>query len=311
MREDRPLIGILLMLCFCVVAPMSDALAKLLGGTVSLLVLLVVRFGVQAAILTPILGLRAGAWSLERRHWRLMVVRTALHIAGIALMFTALRFLPLADAIAIAFVMPFILLLMGHFILGEEVGSRRIVACIVGFIGTLLVIQPSFASVGAPALLPLGVAVIFAAFMLVTRMVARDIDPISLQAINGVMASAVLLPALGIAFALGLDRIEPGVLTVRVLWLLLALGLVGTLAHLIMSLSLRFAPASTLAPMQYLEIPVAAVVGWVMFRDFPNGLALAGIAITISAGLYIVFRERALSRGIAPTEQPQAPPAGG
>ena len=302
MREDRPLIGILLMLCFCVVAPMSDALAKLLGGTVSLLVLLAVRFGVQAAILTPILGLRAGAWSLERRHWRLMVVRTALHIAGIALMFTALRFLPLADAIAIAFVMPFILLLMGHFILGEEVGSRRIAACIVGFIGTLLVIQPSFASVGAPALLPLGVAVIFAAFMLVTRMVAREIDPISLQAINGVMASAVLLPALGIAFALGLDRIEPGVLTVRVQWLLLALGVVGGVV-------LRM--PRTFAPMQYLEIPVAAVVGWLMFRDFPNGLALAGIAITISAGLYIVFRERALSRGIAPTKQPQAPRAGG
>lgn len=309
MREDRPLIGILLMLCFCVVAPMSDAIAKLLGGTVSLLVLLVVRFGVQSLVLMPIMGLRSGSWRLEPRHWRLMVLRTALHIAGIALMFTALRFLPLADAIAIAFVMPFILLLMGRLILGEEVGSRRIIACVVGFLGTLLVVQPSFATVGAPALLPLGVAVIFAAFMLVTRMVAREIDPISLQAINGMMASAVLVPALGIALALGLDRIDGAAMTPRVLWLMLALGVMGTLAHLIMSLSLRFAPASTLAPMQYLEIPVAAVVGWLIFRDFPNGLALIGISVTISAGLYIVFRERALSRNATPPIPPQAPPA--
>jgi hypothetical protein len=70
-------------------------------------------------------------------------------------MFASLRYLPLADAVAIAFVMPFIMLLLGWFYLGEEVGPRRFGACIVGFIGTLMVVQPSFAEVGWPALLPL------------------------------------------------------------------------------------------------------------------------------------------------------------
>ena len=65
-------------------------------------------------------------------------------------MFLSLRFLPLADAVAIAFVMPFIMLLLGKFVLDEEVGSRRLIACVVGFIGTLLVMQPSFAEVGWP-----------------------------------------------------------------------------------------------------------------------------------------------------------------
>jgi drug/metabolite transporter (DMT)-like permease len=78
--------------------------------------------------------------------------------------------------------------------------------------------------------------------------------------------------------------------------LLATIGVLGTLAHLLMTWSLRFAPASTLAPMQYLEIPFATVIGWVIFRDLPNGLAALGIAITVAAGLYIVVRERSLAR---------------
>jgi len=99
-------------------------------------------------------------------------------------MFSALRYLPLADALAIAFVMPFIMLILGHFFMGEEVGRQRMAACAVGFVGTLLVIQPNFVDVGAAALLPLGVAVVFALFMMVTRRVARALDPIRLQAME-------------------------------------------------------------------------------------------------------------------------------
>jgi drug/metabolite transporter (DMT)-like permease len=79
---------------------------------------------------------------------------------------------------------------------------------------------------------------------------------------------------------------------------LVALGITGSLGHLVMSWSLRFAPAATLAPMQYLEIPIAALVGLILFAEFPNGLALVGIAVTIAAGLYIVLRERDLARAV-------------
>ena len=71
----------------------------------------------------------------------------AVHIVGTAAMFAAYRYLPLADALAIAFVYPFIMLLMGWALLKEKVGVRRLVACTVGFIGTLLIVQPSFAAV--------------------------------------------------------------------------------------------------------------------------------------------------------------------
>jgi drug/metabolite transporter (DMT)-like permease len=195
--------------------------------------------------------------------------------------------------------MPFIMLLLGHFAMDEHVGLHRFAACAVGFLGTLLVIQPNFAAVGYPALLPLGVAVVFALFMMVTRRIARTVDPIKLQAISGLQATAILLGALAIlpqgraSLAFDLDGQT---------WVLLAtLGLLGTLAHLFMTWSLRFAPASTLAPMQYLEIPFGTAIGWLVFADLPNGLAAVGICITVAAGLYIILRERRLAKQLANT----------
>lgn len=306
MTTDRPLLGVMLMLGFCALAPLADALAKLLGAHLSVGQLVAVRMGVQVVILWPIVWLaRLPVVTSPRLFW-LTAIRAVLHVVGIGLMFVALRYLPLADAVAIAFVMPFMMLVLGHFVLGEEVGHRRILASIVGFIGTLMVMQPSFAEVGWPAALPLVVALDFALFMLVTRALAKETDPISLQAVSGVIACAILLPVL----LLG-DRFDlPGTavtLPDRETWgLVLAMGVLGTVAHLVMTWALRFAPSATLAPMQYLEIPIAALVGWLIFREFPNGLALAGICVTIAAGLYIVFREQTLSRS-AHAVPPQAP----
>lgn len=309
MTADRPVLGILLMLGFCVLAPLGDGMAKLLGATVPLLQLVAARFAIQAVLLLPFMATGGRRFAMSRRVAGLTVLRTLLHILGLGCMFLALRYLPLADAIAIAFVMPFVMLLLGRFFLREEVGPRRIAACAVGFAGTLMVVQPSFAAVGAPALLPLAVAVVFALFMLTTRAIARETDPISLQCVSGILASALLLPLLFVFDGSGrplLDAVTPDT---RDLWLLLLLGVIGTGAHLLMTWSLRFAPTSTVAPMQYLEIPFAAAIGFLMFGEFPNGLALAGIAVTVAAGLYVILRERAVSRQVPPRPAPVPPAA--
>ncbi|APX11072.1 DMT family transporter [Tateyamaria omphalii] len=304
MAQDRPLLGILLMLGFCIVAPVGDAVAKVLGQSVPLSQLVLIRFAVQVIILVPIVWAGSRLWRMRGRVFRLTLFRTVLHILGIGAMFTALKYLPLADAVAIAFVMPFIMLLLGKYVLGEEVGSRRFMACIVGFAGTLLVVQPSFVEVGWPALLPVFVAINFSVFMLVTRQIAKETDPIGLQAVSGVMAVVIMGPLV----VLLQGRDIPGIELIRpdsMEWtLLLAIGGLGTLAHLLMTWSLRYAPSATLAPMQYLEIPFATILGFIVFRDLPNGLASVGICITIAAGLYIVLRERAISRLTAPAPAP-------
>ena len=296
------------MMGFCIVAPVGDAVAKLLGASVPLGQVVLLRFAIQALILIPIVWYSGRIWRMRGRVLRLTFLRTLLHMAGIAAMFTALRYLPLADAVAIAFVMPFFMLLLGKFVLNEEVGPRRLGASIVGFLGTLLIVQPSFANVGWPALLPVVVAVVFSFFMLVTRQIAKETDPISLQAVSGVMAVVMILPllALGTMTQIApLRLIQPDALD----WtLLLGIGVLGTVAHLLMTWSLRFAPSATLAPMQYLEIPFATLLGLLIFSDLPNPLAGLGILITVGAGLYIVMRERATARALAAAVAPPVAP---
>ncbi|SIS97399.1 EamA domain-containing membrane protein RarD [Roseivivax lentus] len=286
---DRPLLGIALMAGFCVLAPLGDSLAKILGPTIPLLQLLLVRFAAQGLLMAP-MALKDRPALGPRLLW-LIALRTALHIAGIGMMFSALVHMPLADAVSIAFVMPFILLLLGWLWLGEEVGLRRLLACAIGFGGTLLVLQPAFEEAGWIALLPLGVAVTFALFMLVTRSLSRHVASMTMHAISGGMATAVLLPAVVILGAWTVPSARDAAL-------LAALGLLGTYAHLLMIWSLKYAPSTTLAPMQYIEIPVATLFGFVIFGDLPGPQASLGIAVICAAGLYVIWRERVTARSI-------------
>jgi drug/metabolite transporter (DMT)-like permease len=130
--------------------------------------------------------------------------------------------------------------------------------------------------------------------MLVTRQIAQEADPVALQAVSGGMATLVLLPLAALLPAASAPVSGAD-------WLiLLAMGVLGTVAHLLMTWSLRFAPSATLAPMQYLEIPFATLLGWLVFADLPNGLAALGIAVTVAAGLYVIHREHRASLAPAP-----------
>ena len=135
--------------------------------------------------------------------------------------------------------------------------------------------------------------------MLVTRAIAKEVDPIGLQALSGIMA----LPVVGLALLVfpNTDLLATHPIPNSAWGLLAVLGGLGTIAHLLMTWSLRFAPSATLAPMQYLEIPIGTVIGFWLFGDLPNGLAALGICITIAAGLYIILRERAMSRRLPAT----------
>ncbi len=307
MSQDRPILGIALMLGFCIVAPLGDAVAKLLGNSVPIAQIVFVRFAIQGLILAPLVWYTGRAWRMSGRVLGLAFLRTVLHILGIAAMFSALVYLPLADAVAIAFVMPFIMLILGKYVLQEEVGKRRIYACIVGFVGTLFIVQPAFADVGWPALLPLFVAVNFAFFMLITRQIAKETDPVGLQAVSGGMAVFIILPLLLVGQTLNFRALDV-VLPTNSQWLMMVgLAFLGTIAHLLMTWSLRYAPSATLAPMQYLEIPFATLLGWLIFSDLPNPLAAVGIIITIASGLYIILRERANARHVVQQAPKPAP----
>ena len=284
-----------LMLGFCLLPPLGDALAKTLSHTISLGQLLLVRFGMQAVLLLPLVVLGRRPWRLTARQWWLMGLRSLLHIAAIAMMFAALRQLPLAETVAIVFVMPFLLLVLGRVFLNEAVGATQLAACLLGFGGTLLIIQPGMEIAGWSAVLPLMVALCFALFMLLTRSLAQNADPVALQALSALLATpmvgfGLVLAALWAPHAPAAPWPE---LSAQTAILLLGVGVLGTVAHLLVTWALRFAPSASLAPLQYLEIPVAAVLGLWIFGDWPNALAQLGIAISVSAGLFVMLQARA------------------
>ena len=297
MIADRPIIGIAFMLGFCVFAPMGDAAAKSIALATPLLVLLLARYLVQWLLPLPLILFSGRDMKITRKMVRIILARSVVHIAGVAVMFTAYRYLPLADALAIAFVYPFIMLVMGRFFLGEQVGVRRLGACTVGFLGTLLIIQPSFAAVGAPALLPLLVAFLFAFLVLLTRQIAKDYDPVCLQSASGFASALILLAAWAATRHLQIFDLQFIIPTADQARTLILVGIFGTLAHLGMTYAVRFAPSATLAPMQYVELPVATALGWMIFNELPNGLAALGILITILSGLAVIsFEHQALTR---------------
>ena len=303
---DRILTGVALMLGFCLTAPLLDVAAKLASATVPVGQITAARFVVQCVLMAPFIWFMGLSLRVARGHWWAMLFRAALLLVATFCFVAAISVMPLADALAIVFVAPFIVLLVGKFYLGEELGRRPAGAAIVGFLGVLFVIQPSFEAFGAVALFPLGTAVCFAFYILVTRGLSRKIHPVAMQFYTGLIASILCMPVIVLAEGSGSELLDP-VWPTGIAWLwLFGVGFFATLSHMMMTYALSLAPSATLAPLQYLELPVATFFGYLVFSDFPNTLSLTGIAIIIGAGLYMIHRERVTSKKLI-TER-AAPP---
>jgi drug/metabolite transporter (DMT)-like permease len=299
---DRVLPGILLMLAFCVLAPLLDVAAKLAAeGGVPVGQITAARFVVQTALMLPVAWIMGLSLRLDARGLWLSVLRAGLLVTSTFAFVSGVAVMPLADTLAIVFVEPFLLLLAGRVLFGDEVGPRRIAACAVGFVGVLMVIQPSFAVFGAVALWPLATAVLFAAYMLLTRAVSAFMHPVTMQVHTSWTGMLIALPVIWLADGSGIAALDP-VMPAGWQWMwLFGVGFWAAVSHMCMTYALKFAPSATLAPLHYLELVMATALGLLIFGDFPNPLTLAGIAIIIAAGLYIIHRERmAARRGTAP-----------
>lgn len=289
---DRVLFGVLLMLGFTVTAPLLDVMAKLAASAIPVGQVTAARFIGQALLMAPVCMILRLTLSLPRALFAPVAFRALLLVVSTYCFIAAIRVMPLADALAIAFILPFFLLFMGKFFNGEEIGPRRLTAAITGFAGVLMVIQPSFAAFGAVALFPLGTALGFAGYMVVTRRLSRHLHPVAMQYQTGLFGGLFCLPVLILAEGTGWPALDP-VMPEGLFWLWLAgVGFFAALSHLLITFALRFAPAATLAPLNYLEIVSAVFWGFAVFGDFPNRLAFAGITVILASGLYVVWRER-------------------
>jgi len=277
------------------IVPLMDAAAKWLAvkGGVSPGQVTLARFVTQVVLTLPFAVAILGTAGLWPKRPLLNLARGVILGLASLMFFLSIKYMPLADAIAVFFVEPLILTLLSVVFLHEKVGWRRVSAVAFGFLGALIVIQPSFALFGPVALLPLGTATLFASYLVLNRAAGTGDNPLVMQVAAGAGGALVLLAAVVAGSAAGVENmgfsfdLPPG------LWaLMLLMGAFGVVGHHLILLGFRMAPASLLAPFQYLEIVSATAAGFLLFGDFPSPSKWLGIAMIVGAGLYVFWRER-------------------
>ena len=281
--------AMLLMISAMLMLPGIDAIAKWLAGSVSSGQVSWSRFLFQVVLMLPFFLRTRGPW-LTPTIW-LHAARGAMIASATLFFFSGLAYLPLADAIAIFFIEPLIVTALSALLLGETIHWRRISAICLGFVGALIVIRPTFAEVGLPALYPVAAAFCYAFYILLTRKLVKGEDPVRLQFFAGVFGCIVMSVALALGTAGGVDILTAVSPTLDE-WLLLALlGLIATVCHLLVVYAYRLVPISVLAPFQYVEIIGATLLGLLVFGDFPDATTWLGIGIIVGSGIYVFHRE--------------------
>lgn len=299
LRQDQTR-GIQLMLLGSILLPLMDAAAKYMGETISSAIIVLGRFAFQSLFLLPFV------WStlyLPRgKELGLHFMRSfSISVATICF-FTAIQVMPIADALAIFFVMPLIVTLLAPWVLGESVGWRRLVAVAVGLVGAVIIIQPGHALFGARALLPLVTAIGFSFYLMFTRKLARvggetheggGVSALTMQFYSGLFGSLIMLTSIILMQPFDIPMFA---ISVPEPWQWRQLVLVGFLAavgHMVVTSAFKYADASILAPFQYIELISAALLGWWLFNDIPSTSTWIGTSILVASGLYIFHRERA------------------
>jgi len=295
----------IMMILGMLIIPGIDAIAKSLSGLVSPGQIAASRFLFQTAILAPFVIGRSsmrvgGAIGVH-------AARGVLIACATVLFFTSLRVLPLADAIAIFFVEPLLLTVLSAMFLGEPIGWRRISAVLVGFVGALIIVRPSYQVFGLPALLPLGAALGFSVYLTLTRLLARNGDPVTMQFYAGVFGGLTMAVALVVGGVTQFEILTPAWPSAFEWAMLAGLGVIGTCAHMLVVFAFKRAPASLLAPFQYLEIISATLLGLLIFGDFPDKITWLGIAIIVGSGLYVFHREQKVASQMTAAEAAGAP----
>lgn len=214
----------------------------------------------------------------------LQVGRSVILLLSTLLNFIALRYLQLDQALAIAFSTPFFVAIVSGPILGEWVGWRRWTAILMGFVGVLLVARPGFGGIHPAGFVALAAAFCYAAYSITTRILSRTDSSETTLFYSNWVGAAVMLPVLPFVWT---TPSEP-----LVIFLMVICGAFGSVGHYLLIMAHRLAPPALLAPFIYSQIVWTTLLGYLVFADVPNHWTLAGAAIVIASGLYILHRER-------------------
>ncbi|NTJ41119.1 DMT family transporter [Agrobacterium larrymoorei] len=292
-------LGVAVMLVGMLLFALNDALGKWMVATYSLGQVVLVRSAAAIVILGPILWKAGLSRLVNVERPGLQVARVFFSTAELFCFYFAVTALPLADVMTYWLAAPIYVAALSPFLLGEKVGWRRWTAIGIGFIGVLIALKPSSASLTSAALFSILGSAAFAFMMLSGRQLRNTPDTVLAfwqiigAAVAGVFA-VMFTPSGWVPLHSGFD-----------FGLLSLLGIVAMTAHVLVNRALKLADAATVAPLQYTLLLWAVVFGWLMFGDVPQPSIVIGAGLIVVSGLYIFFRENALKRKQAkPVDQP-------
>lgn len=217
----------------------------------------------------------------------LQIVRGAVAVGSATLFIVAIQFVPLADAVAVTFVAPFIVTIFGALLLKEPVGIRRWLAVLVGFLGMLIVIRPGLGVFHPAIFLILIAAVFFAIRQLVSRWLSGVDDVITTIAYTSIVSFLITSVAQPFVW------ITPD--TVQSILLILGMTVFAAGGEVLIIRALDIAQSVALAPIHYTLIIWSVFYGYLVFNDWPDQWTLLGCSIIVISGLYTTYREYVLS----------------
>lgn len=305
----NPLIGIALALAAIFSFTLMGAIVRYLSQSIPLGEIVFTRSAIAVVPLLILLVWRDELGTgLRTRNPFAHVTRSVTGAAGMFLNFAALALLPLAEATAIGFATPLFTVALSALFLGEVVRARRWSAVAIGLVGVLVMLSPHLGSGQGHATSAVGAMLALAgAFTVAVAMT-------QVRHFSRTETTASLVFYFSIVCALcGLATLPWGwtVPTAGAAALMVAMGFLGGIGQILITESYRHAPASVVAPFAYTGMLYSIAIGYLWFAEVPGPVVLAGAAIVISAGLFVIWRERRLGLDRTAERRGEGPPTGG
>ena len=269
------------------IVPVMDAYAKFLSSSMDVLQITWARYFFTVVFTLSLMLIfyrQSLVWSKKPM---LQLIRGLILVFSTYLFFYSISFISLPKALTLAFVAPLIVTVLSPFFLKEKVGIRRWTAVSIGFIGTLIVIRPGFIEFNLATFAALGNGICYGFYLILTRKLSTSDNPLLTLLFTGTVGAIILslfMPSIWI---------NP----TSNQWFMMALiGLIASVAHLFLILSLKYADASKLAPLGYTEIITNIIISYYFFNELPDNWTYLGLFIIVVSGLYISRREYYLSK---------------
>jgi drug/metabolite transporter (DMT)-like permease len=277
--------GIGLMLLAVSTFACLDSTSKYLGEHYPAPAVVWLRSVLQTLVMMAVFAPRMGLGLVRTSSLGLQALRGILLTGSSMLFVVALGYMQLAVVTSIVFLAPIFVALAAGPLLGERVAPRTWFALAGGFTGALLIVRPGGAAFDWYVVLPLVCALSVAGYQVLTRKLAGHDHPITTLFLPGLLA-CVLIP---VVFP-GSFYVVPTELPHAAAFI--AIGIFGSVGHFLLIRAHAHAPATILAPFNYVQIPIVLIIGWLIFAKLPDGIALTGIALIVASGLGLILASR-------------------